>query len=106
MVNELRAHGRTLQFDERVSTELQAQLFEHWREAANDVETEVPQWLAVGAPAGILHHARTVGVFPEVANKDKYPRPLASYGENFHDYASVEEDEAAVDEVEKLTYTR
>ena len=31
---------------------------------------------------------------------------MASYGEDFHNYASVEEDAAAADEVEKLTPTK
>ena len=45
-------------------TQLNANLLMAWIVAAKDPDLPVASWLMTGAPAGILHHAEQVGIFP------------------------------------------
>ena len=74
--------------------------------ASGDPDAEVPEWLRSGAPAGIGRHPKLRGIFPpkEQDDSDKQPRrKLTSYTQCHRTYTSVEEDEAAIDEIKKLT---
>ena len=80
---------RKLHYDDRISTELDADLFGRWRCRAKDPETEVPQWLAGGSPAGITEHPKCVGVFPMSSGKPKAHRPPNPLDPDFMNYTPI-----------------
>ena len=54
--------------ENQVSTALRPGLFAAWRRYAHDPETEVEQWLRLGAPCGIAHQPKDAGIFPVVGD--------------------------------------
>ena len=86
-------------------TELCYPLWHAWARAAEDPDTEVPEWLRSGAPAGISCHPRLCNIFPaKEPSQDPPPkrRKLATFHQGHRNYASVEEDTAAEEEIKKL----
>ena len=84
------------------TTDIRCQLLEAWRLKSGDPDSAVAKWLNDGSPAGIREHAEPCGIFP-VADDDAEldAECLAtSYGE-FENYAGVENDEAAIEEIAK-----
>ena len=88
-----------------VHTELDAKFLENWRRAANDPDTEVPQWLVRGSPAGITSWPKDKGICPAVEGDPAYDVCMANFSEDFSNYKSVGEDSDAEEEITKLGAT-
>ena len=74
-------------------------------EASGDPDAEVLEWLRAGAPAGIECHPELKGVFPPKALDEANAQPrinMTSYRQGHRNYTSVEEDSAAIAELNKL----
>lgn len=50
-------------------------LLDAWMKFAKDPDTEAASWTWTSAPAGILHHPRQLGVFPEATEHDVIAEP-------------------------------
>ena len=51
---------------------LDAEILKAWRSRGNDQETEVPKWIANGAPLGIEEPIGTCGIFPPATADDPH----------------------------------
>ena len=80
-------------------------LLEAWSEAAGDPDTEAATWPRVGAPAGILQHPGQCGIFPDAEEVGELLDPLQVQfpdPETRDSYASVEKDDHAAEEIQRL----
>ena len=65
-----------------LSTELRPGIFEAWRRASGDPETEVETWLRKGAPCGLTEFPRNTGVFAAADAEDGKTDPSEILDEN------------------------
>ena len=82
-----------------------AGLLEAWRKKVGDPESEVFKWLMAGAPGGLLLHPEPCGIFPPSREDERDLDDLTSLprlGEDFSSYQTVEEEDEAWEEVNRL----
>lgn len=82
------------------------QMLISWAKKAGDPDVEAATWTIKGAPAGITEHPGQPGVFPDKPNEQDYVEPddmLFEDPEWRRSYESVEQDEHAWAEVQRLT---
>jgi hypothetical protein len=76
-------------------------LLEAWRKQAKDPDFAVTRWLAGWAPAGIVHQPEACGIFPDIDEEAEMPySELQGNIDNFNNYAGVDENPIATDEIE------
>ena len=84
----------------RPPTDINVALLKAWQTASCDPDTAVIEWLTFGAPAGITCFAEPCGIFPPL---DDIPElstdDLQTGDENFVNYAGVEGNSVAIDEL-------
>jgi len=88
------------------STELRMGLISAWATKAQDPDWAVLQWMSgEGVPAGLRNHPQDCGIFPrcEEEKGEEDPEDLATDFDNFSTYATVEEDDDAWAEIQRLT---
>ena len=82
-----------------------AGLLSAWARCSCDPDTDVVSWLTEGAPAGILDHPVQMGIFPDAVEAAVIMDLLdGDFGDPAirMSYASVEEDDDAVGELNRL----
>ena len=80
-------------------------LLEAWARAAQDPDLEAASWPRLGAPAGILLHPGQRGIFPDADEAGDLLDPLQARfpdPETRSSYASVERDDHAAQEIQRL----
>jgi len=83
-----------------MSTELRPGIFEAWRRASGDPETEVENWLRTGAPCGLTEFPKNTGVFAAADAQEETTDPSDILDENPILHATkVDEDEDALKEL-------
>ena len=87
-----------------VVTELHGEFLDAWRCYSEDPDLEVVRWLFRGAPAGVMRHSLgpRVGIVPPSGEKVKELHEATQYEPGWKNYATVEEDPAAAEEVKTL----
>lgn len=87
------------------NTQAAVGLLEAWKLYVRDCESEVCKWLEHGAPAGLLQHPASAGVFPMSGEDESQSCSLDALGccaESVTSYDIVEADEDAWVEVNRL----
>ena len=82
-------------------TSFDVRLLEAWRSSAKDPDYAVTRWLAGWAPAGIVQQAEPCGISPEITEPaEMHISDLQGNIEDFNNYAGVDENPTATDEIE------
>eukprot|EP00971_Amphidinium_carterae_P015847 313326-Amphidinium_carterae.1 len=77
-------------------------LLEAWRKFAHDPDYEVAGWFHEGAPGGITKWPKQLGVFPPESTEPEIDHQLlATDFDHFVNYASVDNDPDAFEELHK-----
>ena len=86
--------------DEHCTTSINANLLEAWRKSANDPDHAVCAWLLTGAPAGITKQPEACGILPSTEDEPECGVDgIATDFDNFPNYAGVDSDDIASNEV-------
>ena len=92
-------------FPSLMDCNIAAGLLEAWRCRVGDPESEVNKWLLAGAPGGLVLHPESCNIFPPSREDEDElgdPASLERLGESFASYDTVEEDDDAWTEVNRL----
>lgn len=84
------------------TTDVDHSLLESWRRAACDPDVDVCEWLRSGAPAGLALDPNACGIFPELHDEpEQSVNTVFTDYDTFANYAGVEDDEVALEDVQK-----
>jgi hypothetical protein len=82
------------------TTNIDANFFEAWRSCAKDPDTAVCQWFIHGAPSGLKHDPEGCGISPATNDSPELNvDDLETDFDNFRNYAGVDDDDTAEQEV-------